>query len=128
MTIGPGRTRLILDNNPMRSWSSIDIRSAGIDLAYEVFWRVGEREWFVGEGFVGADAYAPLQYGGSYGGFKGRESELAGFDPATERVDIVLRPSAAVARRLMGFEKIWGGTVVIKDVPLSVDDRRSPPP
>lgn len=83
-----------------------------VPLAFEIFWRVGDREWKVGgfaarEGAVGTFPYAEL--------VRGLEK------PLPERVDIVLRPSRALAfERLMGADAIYGGEITLEDVPAEI--------
>lgn len=73
------------------------IQRGAIGLAFDIYWRVGEREWK-----LGSVAAAPgVTMGTSYGDF------VEGFEGGP--VTVILRSSAAAALRSLDVEEIWSG-------------------
>lgn len=91
--------------------------SSPVAFAFEVFLRAGDKEWplsnFAGHPDDGAFS-------------TGVVGSIDGFDTTTQRVDIILRPSARVARSTIDLTEIWGQEVVIHDVPVIVKDAMNP--
>ncbi len=84
-----------------------------IDLAFDVLLRAGDREWPIGQ--IDSD----MMHSRSYPTFLGSADGLEG-----ARVDVVLRPSRAAARRTTSITRIWGGEIVIEDVALEWKEDR----
>jgi hypothetical protein len=86
--------------------------------AFRVFARRGGREWEIGK--VSFPAGRTSRY------LTGRPlSEIPDFDPQGGPVDVVLKPSVDVTVTTLDLTEIWGGEVVLKDVPVSEGARRS---
>lgn len=110
--------QLYLDPRSVHTWSAVDVWEPPIDLAFEVFVRLGDREWPVGRSTMRAGQGGIQNYGG-------HEFPLHGLEEA-ETVTLVLRPSAAAAEQASEepIERIWGEEVVLPEVPIERIDRR----
>ncbi len=81
-----------------------------VNVAFDIFLRnSGGTEVHVGEFTAQAGK-------GRAAGARFHESKLYGL--SGDRLDVVLRPSTAAARRTTGLQEIWGGELVLRDVPV----------
>lgn len=96
---------------------TFSLTSPPAPFAYEVILRDGEREWPLGE--LTSDEHA-IDAGGWGGGADAEMREVSGTirGLSTRAVDLVLRPSAAAARRTVGVMEIYGGELVYEDYEL----------
>ncbi len=91
----------------------VDFRPLPIDVAFDVYWRIGEAEHRVAEV---AQAAKPSNEGR---GYSVDPSLDFGIPPEEiETITVILRASSDVARGTAGTTSIWGGTLVFNDVPV----------
>jgi hypothetical protein len=94
--------------------SRIDFDALPMDVAFEVFVRIGEREWRAGTATQQAKVRMPGVPRVSMGDMMQRVRDFPA--DATE-ADVVLRASTRVAEEA-GLDQIWGGEIVFPNVPL----------
>lgn len=85
-----------------------------LDLAFDVFWRVGDREFALGMFTLDNDGpHEPRHppYGTHF-------ATLHDFPETADTVDVIFRTSPAAARRTIGIERIWDGQIIVEGVPL----------
>lgn len=88
---------------------ALDIRSMPADVAFDVVARVDGKEYPLGT--LTAKAGATYQLNGGAGGFDA---------PAdVTKADLVFRSSQKVARSTVDLTRIWGGELVLPDVPIT---------
>ena len=96
----------------------VAIHNPPMGAAFEIFVRVGEREWSVGmlaaeQGERERRHTALRRTGGAVA-----NPFISDFPADAMIVDVVLRPSVEAAERA-GVLKIWDGEIVFKDVPMA---------
>lgn len=85
---------------------SFKITSLTVPVAFDIFWRSGKREWYVG-------SFAQMPTGAGQPRPQYR-TLIKDFDAKT--VDIILRPSLETARREPNMFRIWGGELVFPNI------------
>jgi hypothetical protein len=80
------------------------------NLAFDVFWRAGDREWPVGFITIPGrlDGASPLDRMDRY------DADVENFNAG--RVDVILRPSLGAAARTLTFDRILDAEIVIPGV------------
>lgn len=88
------------------------VQESPIDLAFDVFLRADDREWQVGQ--IDSEIAHPWDIPRFLGSADGLEAH---------RVDVILRPSRAAARRTMSITRIWDGEIVLEGVRVWWEER-----
>ena len=97
-------------------WGDLLVPEVTLDLAFEVFARVGDQEILIGPAIIrgrpvrNPDSIALLEAVCHASG--------ATLPEGTTRVDLVARSSRRVAAATMDMKRIWDGELVIRDVPV----------
>lgn len=94
---------------------SFKLTNLPANIAMQMSWRAGDREWPVGKITVKAG----YNGGHSTGGMTER------FD--ADHVDVILRPSLDAAKATIDLTEIWDGEIVIPNVPVGRPRPASPP-
>ena len=90
-----------------------DIDAPPVDFAFEVFLRIGQEEWPVGQ--IDSESEHDWDFSGSFNGRADiRETTL---------VDLILRPSRVAARQTLRITRIWNGEIILANVPLQWDQQ-----
>ena len=112
--ISPG-ARIRLDWSAMYD-VTVDMKITArppIDVAFDIFLRGYENGSPIGS-LAAPDAAPSHRRGGSLSVY-----DLPELHPGVTRIDLTLRPSTLLAERQYGgFERIWGGDILIDDVPV----------
>jgi hypothetical protein len=87
-----------------------------LDLAFDVIWSAGNEQHKVHNSAIA------IPKGGSGSYYSGY---LSANPPPT--VDLILRPNPDIARRSVSMTRIWGQTVIIKNIPVRDDSQKSAP-
>jgi hypothetical protein len=114
------RCALVAFGRSFRAQVTLKLPRPPVNVAFEVYWRVGEREWLVdylvvpagSRGIALAAPPIPHQWG-----------QLDGFPSWVGSVDLVLRTNPRVAEGTVDITEVWDGEIVLKDVLLE----RTPP-
>lgn len=85
---------------------SFKISALTVPVAFDIFWRSGEREWYAG-------SFAQMPTGAAQPRPQYR-TLMKDFD--AKAVDIILRPSLETARREPNMFRIWGGELVFPNI------------
>jgi hypothetical protein len=84
---------------------ALEARNPSVSIAADVLLRVGAKTWKL------SAVISPFVVHGSGG---------PASDLASDRVDVILRPDPALARRTVELARIWGDDIVISDVPVAL--------
>ncbi|MHC4218143.1 MAG: hypothetical protein ACYSU7_06760 [Planctomycetota bacterium] len=103
-----------------RARVNLDLPQPPVSVAFDVFWRQGDREWLVGALVVPAGSRSK-----SLAAPPGlhRPPALDGFPAWVETVDVVLRTNPRLAEATVDIIEVWDGEIVLPDVRLE----RTPP-
>lgn len=114
--VAPRDLRLIHADQATSTWTAVDFNSPPIDLAFDVYWREGTREWFVGRIAAPKGAVSLRQFGGWEFPMNGATGENA---------EVLLRPSRAAAEEAThaNVDRIWGGEIVIRGREVKITDQ-----
>ncbi|MEE9131062.1 MAG: hypothetical protein V3T84_13670 [Phycisphaerales bacterium] len=94
-----------------RCWFEFD--ALPMPVGFEVFWRVGEREWLV-------QSITALESAGSVYSHR-HWFGAKGFPIDATHVDIILRSSVRIAEGRVALNRIWQGEIVFPNQPLTRD-------
>jgi hypothetical protein len=111
---------LVAFGRSLRAQVRLKLPQPPVSVAFDVLWRVGQREWLVdylvvpagSRGIALATPPIPHQWG-----------QLDGFPSWVGSVDLVLRTNPRVAEATVEITEVWDGEIVLEDVPLD----RTPP-
>lgn len=96
-------------------WISFD--SPPIAVSFDVFWRIGDREWLVQN--IACD-----KEGNDSGAFSNVRPEMEGFPLDADAVDIVFRSNPDYVVELVAAERLWvGEDIVFANHPLDIERR-----
>ena len=109
------QTRLRQAEDGLRPGGSIIFQQRPIAVAFDIYWRSGERTWKVGS--VAAPA------GGGWGMGYGHGAAPVSEEFGAGRVDVILRSSVEAARTDPTIQRIWKGEIVFEDIEV---DRPAP--
>lgn len=88
--------------------STVNLKSLPVNVAFDVYWRINDREWRVGQAAVAAHQTH---------GF-GQHMRIDDLPADVNDVTIVLRASEDAARRTTDLTEIWDGEIVIDKIPV----------
>jgi hypothetical protein len=94
----------------------VEIQRPPIDVAFDIFVRIGAREWPAGTAVARRDSQ-PNTMASVIGMGAPGHSLSRDFPDDADRIDIVLRSSESAAEAA-GLSRIWDGEIVIADIPL----------
>jgi hypothetical protein len=118
--IDVGECVLVAFGRSLRAQVRLKLPQPPVNVAFDVYWRVGEREWLIDYLVVPAGSRGtaltapPILH---------RQTQLDGFPSWVGSVDLVLRTNPRAAEATVDITEVWDGEIVIEDVPL---DRRLP--
>lgn len=100
-------------------WCDARIVAPPVDAAFDIFVRVGDREWPAGSvvGFVDEQRWGDAAAPTTRQGLTRTPRQGTAIPPGTERVDIVLRPNVRIAEQA-GLSRMWEGEIVLSNMPL----------
>ena len=93
----------------------LDSGKPKVGVSFDVVLKVAGEEYAAGSYRVAANNSGSMETG----------ADLPALPPDVKSADVILRPNPKHAESLVGADKIWGGEVVLKDVPLTRYDLQS---
>ena len=87
-----------------------------VPVAFEVYWRVGEKEWLVNNLSATKSPTIVTSHN--------RPIQTNDFPLDATHVDVIFRSSTAVAEKRIGFERIWQGEIVFPNQPLEIIENK----
>lgn len=108
---------LFVRKDRMKPVCSIGFDSLPIAVSFDVYWRIGDKEWLVRT--IACGKQWP-----DHGVFSKVRPVMEGFPLDADAVDIVFRSNPEYAIQLVAAEQLWvGEDIVIADHPLVIEHR-----